>query len=172
MPGLILKDEGHNLTGYFNNPNIQPLGEYLKRRDGAGQCAGRLNIPIIYEDDSWDLPAWLNWQLPRAESPDRCKHCITARLEATACKAKELDLPAFSTSLLYSRYQPHDFIHKIGDKLAEKYGLAFFYRDFRPNWQEGIDISKAWELYRQQYCGCVFSETERYAKKFAQVKKS
>lgn len=171
MPAMLLQEEGYAIRGYFNNPNIHPLAEYIKRREGAGQCAEKLSFPIEFEDDAWNLPRWLERQLPKAESRDRCNFCIASRLDATAKKASELNLPAFSTSLLYSRYQPHEFIAEAGKKVASRYGLEFIYRDFRTNWQEGIDISKVWELYRQQYCGCIFSETERYAKKFAQLKK-
>lgn len=172
MPAMLFADEGYELTGFFHNPNIQPLAEYLRRREGASQCATNLKMPILYDDAAWDMPAWLMRQLPVTKSKTRCQNCIATRLEQTALKAAALGIEKFSTSLLYSHYQPHDFIHQKGEEIAASHGLEFIYRDFRSYWQEGIDISKAWEIYRQQYCGCVFSENERYAKKLAQLQKT
>ncbi len=172
MPAMLLGEEGYELTGFFHNPNIQPLAEYLRRREGAGQCANNLHMPVLFDDAAWDLDKWLACQLPVARSSSRCQVCIASRLESTAKKALEIGMEKFSTSLLYSRYQPHDFIREKGVEIAAANGLEFVYRDFRPYWQEGIDISKAWEIYRQQYCGCIFSENERYAKKLAQLQKN
>lgn len=172
MPIMLLSEEGYELTGYFHNPNIQPLSEYLRRREGAAQCAASLNLPMLYDDAAWDLQEWLKKQMPNASSPARCRNCIDMRLESTALKAKELGLPAFGTSLLYSRHQPHEHIKSSGAAIAARHGLEFIYRDFRSYWQEGIDISKAWQIYRQAWCGCIFSENERYAKKLAQLQKN
>lgn len=172
MPAMLFAEEGYKLTGFFHNPNIQPLAEYLRRRESAAQSAANLKMPVLYDDAAWDLQTWLEKYLPLAKSEKRCQNCIAQRLEQTAQKAVELGIGKFSTSLLYSRYQPHDFICQKGEEIAAASGLEFVYRDFRPYWQEGIDISRAWDLYRQQYCGCVFSENERYAKKFAQLQKN
>lgn len=171
MPAIRLREEGFAVNGWFMNPNIQPLGEYLRRRETAQSCALRLEIPLEF-DDMWDLGKWISAQLPFLESPERCVRCCQQRLEASARKALELGLKYFSTSLLYSRYQPHDSIREYGFKLAEDYGLIFVYRDFREDWQRGIEISKQWELYRQSYCGCVFSEAERYARKLDRLRKN
>lgn len=92
----------------------------------------------------------------------RCGYCIGLRLDKTAKLAAEGGFDAFTTTLLESKYQPHDYIHAIGDRLADKYGIKFYYQDFRTSWKESIKISKELELYRQQYCGCIFSEYERY----------
>ena len=92
----------------------------------------------------------------------RCSYCYFSRLEATAQAAKENDFDYFSSSLLYSKYQDHEMIKRIGMGLAEKYGVPFYYDDFRIGWKEGIKESKEMGLYRQQYCGCIFSEKERY----------
>ena len=76
--------------------------------------------------------------------------------------AKENGFDYFTSSLLYSKYQNHEEIKNIGKGLAEKYGVTFYYDDFRIGWKEGIKESKEMGLYRQQYCGCIFSEKERY----------
>jgi len=93
---------------------------------------------------------------------ERCNYCYSSRLEATAQAAKENDFDYFSSSLLYSKYQEHETIKKIGFTLADKYGVKFYYDDFRTGWKEGVKESKEMGLYRQQYCGCIFSEKERY----------
>lgn len=168
MPIKTLIQADFETIGYFNNPNIQPLAEYLRRVEAAKQCAQQLNIELRLENN-WDIAAWLKKQLPDSRSPDRCLWCCASRLKATALKAKELEIPFFSTSLLYSRYQPHEHIKKTGEELAREYGLNFVYQDFREFWQAGIDISKEWEIYRQPYCGCIFSEAERYNKKLKKL---
>lgn len=170
MPVLRLLEEGFDIVLWYMNPNIHPLSEYLRRRDAICECAERLRVPLLCDDESWDLPGWLRIQLPRVEDENRCVWCCQSRLEAAAAKAAELGIKRFSSSLLYSRYQPHEQIAQKGRELEKSLGLTFIYRDFRENWQQGIDLSKAWNIYRQPYCGCVFSEVERYAKKFARVK--
>lgn len=159
------------MLGWFMNPNIQPLAEYLRRRETAAECAAKLAMELKF-DDTWDVVEWLQGQLPYAKSPDRCERCCAQRLEACARKAAELGLTHFSSSLLYSRYQPHDFIRNYGESLARVYGLEFVYRDFRKDWQAGINLSREWDLYRQPYCGCVLSEAERYGKKLARLQKT
>jgi len=86
------------------------------------------------------------------------------RLEKTATVAKEMSFDAFSTTLLYSRYQRHTQLISLCEDLSIKYDISFYYEDFRVGWQQGIDISKELEMYRQPYCGCVYSEQERYDK--------
>ncbi len=76
--------------------------------------------------------------------------------------AKEKGFDAFSTTLLYSRYQKHEMIKTIASEMAMRYEVDFYYEDFRPLWQKGIELSKAAGMYRQQYCGCIFSERDRY----------
>jgi predicted adenine nucleotide alpha hydrolase (AANH) superfamily ATPase len=97
------------------------------------------------------------------EPNNRCSYCYFSRLEETARVAAEQGFDGFSSSLLYSRYQQHELIRRTGEALAKKYGLAFVYEDFRAGWQEGIQVSKSMGLYRQQYCGCIYSEKDRYA---------
>lgn len=184
MPIRRLLDEGHEITGYFYNPNIQPLAEYMRRREGTAQVAERLGIKMLWAKrvEDYDTVAWLRMMHGREEVPGRCHLCWGQRLEATFRKALEGGFDAFTSSLLYSRYQQHDFIAARGEDLASVTGIAvtkgepaqrviFLYRDFRSDWQEGIDISREWVIYRQQYCGCIFSENERYARKFAKSTK-
>ena len=164
------KEEGWDMVGFYHNPNIQPLAEYLRRREAAIQCAEYFGIPIICDDASWDLTQWLRAVQDRDTPPERCVYCVTSRMEAAFAKAKELGCTHVFSSLLYSRYQPHDAIRTAGERLAAIPGNpAFFYRDMRPFWQAGIDLSIEMGLYRQPYCGCVYSEAERYAKKLKRL---
>lgn len=172
MPVLRLLDEGYNITLWYMNPNIHPLAEYLRRRDTVAECAERLGVAILFDDSKWNLAEWLDKQLPRRAEPGRCQWCCGSRLEFAAQKAKNAGFNFFSTTLLYSRYQPHDFIAQKGHELNTDSGPQFVYRDFRTDWQAGIDYAKKWDIYRQPYCGCIFSENERYAKKLARLIKS
>lgn len=171
MPVIRLKEMGYTPLLWFRNPNIHPVSEYLRRRDAALECAAKLDVPLIF-DDEWDLSKWLIRQLPIEKSPLRCENCVDERIQAAALKARQLGLQYFSTSLLYSKFQPHEHMAEAGEEIARKALLKFVYRDFRQDWQEGIALAKRWALYRQPYCGCVFSEAERYAKKMARLQKA
>lgn len=167
-PVLRLREEGFEVTGYFMNPNIHPLAEYLRRREAMEQCAARLELPMIWQDDAWDLTRWLRDVAGTCDVGEpRCRYCYSTRLEAAHRTAGEGGFALFTSSLLYSRYQRHETIVDIAEAVATSGEPAFLYRDFRSGWQEGIDISKEWGLYRQPYCGCVYSEAERYAKSLA-----
>ncbi len=169
MPIRRLLDEGHTVTGYFYNPNIHPLTEYLRRREGAEQVAARYGIAMRWAvaPEDYNTLAWL--RMVSAQQDKRCPLCWGQRLERVFAEAKAGGFDAFTSSLLYSRYQQHDYIAQkaadlAGNNAATTPSPIFLYKDFRPDWQEGINISKEWNIYRQQYCGCLFSENERYAK--------
>jgi predicted adenine nucleotide alpha hydrolase (AANH) superfamily ATPase len=95
---------------------------------------------------------------------ERCRFCYHLRLFAAARAAKEGKFDAFTSSLLYSKYQKHELIREIGEQAALEAGLPFYYEDFRQGWQAGQARSKELGLYRQQYCGCIYSERERYCR--------
>ena len=147
------------------NPNIQPLAEYLRRHEAAEQTCAYFGIPIFFDDAAWNITDWLRAVQNRDTPPERCTYCVTSRMEATFTKAKEMGFTHFFSSLLYSKYQPHEAIRKAGERLSgQDGGPIFMYRDFRPYWQAGIDLSISMGIYRQPYCGCVYSETDRYHK--------
>jgi predicted adenine nucleotide alpha hydrolase (AANH) superfamily ATPase len=159
FPLRTLRAAGHAVTGFFYNPNIHPYQEYLLRRDAVVRMAELESMPMIMHDD-YDLEGFL---ANVAAAPDqRCSYCYASRLRATARAAVEGGFDAFSAALLYSRYQRHDEIRELGEQAGREFGVAFHYQDFRPGWQEGIRLSKELGLYRQQYCGCIYSEKERY----------
>ncbi|MDR3074140.1 MAG: epoxyqueuosine reductase QueH [Deltaproteobacteria bacterium] len=167
VPARELARAGHAATGWFYNPNIQPLAEYVRRREGACRMAEACGIDLLFPVDipEYGAEAWLRAAL---DFPDgRCAYCRESRFAAVAAKAAALGFDAFSSSLLYSRRQPHEKMKEAGEKAARRYGVSFLYQDFRSFWQEGIAASKDLGLYRQQWCGCLFSEEERYAKDLA-----
>jgi len=148
-----------DIWGFFYNHNIHPYTEYQKRLQAVKILADKMNIRMIYRDE-YNLEEFLKNTINNIDA--RCGYCYSSRLEATAKTAKENGFDYFSSSLLYSKYQNHDEIKRIGLNLAERYGVKFYYDDFRIGWKEGIKESKDMGLYRQQYCGCIFSEKERY----------
>ena len=97
----------------------------------------------------------------------RCEKCYNFRLKELVKEAKEKGYDYFSTTLLYSKFQQHDLIREICEGLKSQYNMNFYYFDFRNGWKEGIEISRKMGLYRQHYCGCIFSEKEKY---FPQIK--
>ena len=97
----------------------------------------------------------------KEDSKDRCKLCWELRLSETADFAKKNDFNGFTTTLLISPYQDHELIKEIGEKIAKEKDIEFYYEDFRKGFKESQEEAKGKELYRQKYCGCVFSELER-----------
>jgi len=159
-PVKILREQNHDLIGYFYNHNIHPYQEFQKRLTTTKDYAEQVELPLICNQD-YRLDEFL---AAVAQNPEqRCSYCYQSRLRATAEEAHRRGIAAFTTTLLYSRYQQHQAIVDFGRKLAEEYGLIFHYQDFRRGWNEGIRISKEMGLYRQQYCGCIYSERDRYA---------
>ncbi|MDD4648763.1 MAG: epoxyqueuosine reductase QueH [Desulfoplanes sp.] len=159
-PVQALREQGFEVIGLYFNPNIHPLQEYLKRREGLVETAERLKLKVIYKDADYDPKTYLRAVAFR--EANRCFHCYTMRLEKTWSVAKRGGFDAFSTTLLYSKFQKHELIASLGRDIAGQGQTAFHYQDFRQGWKQGIDLSKEWGIYRQQYCGCIYSEMERY----------
>ncbi len=159
-PLKVLKGEGHEVTGFFYNPNIHPYTEFQRRRDTLLTFAAVNLLPLVI-DDTYDLEAFLGSALPLGK--DRCLACYRMRLERTFQKAVEIKAQAVTATLLYSKYQRHEFIAAIAEELSARYKVTFLYKDFREGWKEGQAESKRLGLYRQNYCGCIFSEHERFA---------
>jgi predicted adenine nucleotide alpha hydrolase (AANH) superfamily ATPase len=154
-----LRGEGAELHGFWWNPNIHPFTEYEKRREAAAAHAERVGLPVVWRDE-YGLQEFL--RLVVFHEAERCRLCLQLRLGATARAAKDGAFDSFTTTLLYSVHQPHEMIAEIGRAVAAEVGVPFFYRDFRSGWREGVERSRQEGLYRQQYCGCVYSEKERW----------
>ncbi len=158
-PYFRMREDGLEPTGYFYNPNIHPYLEYKKRIDTVKDFSLRVGLETLYRD-GYDLDAFLSRVAGKGSG--RCEQCYRMRLGAAGAAAREHGFRVFTTSLLYSKYQKHDLIKGIAEETAVEHGIEFYYEDFRRGWREGIVESKAMGLYRQQYCGCIYSERERY----------
>lgn len=166
-PLRMLREAGHQIQGYFYNPNIHPFQEFKRRLTALEEFCRQEELEVEY-DREYGLREYLRAVVFNEEQ--RCRLCYKMRLVEVVRKAKEVGADAFSTTLLYSRYQQHEVIKNMAEQLAEEYGIPFYYQDFRQGWQEGIDLSVEMGIYRQPYCGCIYSEQERYDKKFRKKK--
>ena len=160
-PVKELRSSGVEVTGLFYNHNIHPYTEYKLRMEALKKYAELVELEVIYREE-YRLEEFLSQVA--GEPQARCAYCYRSRMEETAKSAAEFGFPCFSSTLLYSRYQNQELIREFGVKLGERYGVMFHYEDFRTGWQEGINLSKEMGLYRQKYCGCIYSEKERYVR--------
>ena len=159
-PVEVLRRAGHQVEGFFYNPNIHPYQEFQRRVATLEDYARLAELPMRW-DRSYDLEEFLRQVVYREE--ERCGPCYRLRLRRAGRAAREGGFEAFTSTLLYSRYQQHELIRLTAAAVGEEMGITFYYEDFRPGWQEGVARSKELGLYRQPYCGCIFSERDRYA---------
>jgi len=157
-----LREDGHEVQGYFYNPNIHPFTEWRQRKETLLQYAGENSFKVIV-DDNYDLEGYLRGVVHRESV--RCMYCYSMRLSKAARIAKHGKFDAFTTTLLVSPYQKHDLIKDVGQAIGIEVGIPFYYQDFRPGYREATNVSRELGMYRQQYCGCIYSEKERYYRK-------
>lgn len=148
-----------DVMGFFFRHNIHPFTECMKREDTLKEYAETIELKVIYQKD-YKLEEFLRSVVFRES--DRCKFCYYERLSAAAKIAKKGKFDGFTSTLLYSKFQNHELIRTTGEAIAKKEGLKFIYRDFRRGWKQGIEESKELNMYRQQYCGCIYSEKDRF----------
>jgi epoxyqueuosine reductase len=160
-PLSVLRGEGHDVTGHFYNPNIHPYSEFQRRRDTLATLAHLTHLPVIF-DEADELEIFLKGALEGGK--DRCLFCYRLRLERAFRQALEEKADAVTTTLLYSKYQKHGQIKAVAEELSAHFALPFLYKDFREGWKEGQGEARRLNLYRQSYCGCIFSEKERFRK--------
>jgi len=164
-PVDYLREKGMDIHGYFYNPNIHPYTEYVKRMETLQKYAANIEMPLNCDDD-YRLEEFLRKVVHRETT--RCLGCYTLRLEEAARAAQKGGFDSFTTTLLVSPYQKHELIREIGLEYGQKYGVPFYYADFRPGYRQATVRSRELGMYRQQYCGCIYSEKDRY---FRQAKK-
>ena len=160
-PLALLQEQGHEVTGFWYNPNIHPFTEYRSRRNTVREYLEEIGVKLIEQNDYALRP------FVRAVAEDiahRCVKCYEMRLFETAKTAKEQGFDAFTSSLFISPYQNHSLMMEVAHRAAEEYGVQFLYEDFRPLFHAGQDFAREHGFYMQKYCGCVFSEEERYLK--------
>ncbi len=156
-----LRTEGIEPVGFWYNPTIHPYTEYRSRRDCLRSYAEQVGLTLI-EQDEYGLRDFVTAVVHNIDR--RCGYCYAVRLDRTAAYAAENGCDAFTTSLLVSPYQDHELLIRAAESAAKKYGVRFLYRDFRVGYREGQAKARELGLYMQKYCGCVFSEEDRYIK--------
>jgi len=156
--GSLLREEGHDVTAYWYNPNVQPYKEFQARLGAFSEVCEAETFPTIV-DDTYDPERWLRGAL---DAEHRCEHCHRDRLGHTARRAKEEGFDAFTTTLLASPYQDHEMARRLGEEAAQAAGVEFLYHDPRDHWKEARKRTFELEVYRQRYCGCIFSERDRW----------
>lgn len=154
---------------YWYNPNIHPYMEYKQRRDTLISYTESIGVKTIV-NENYGLKEFTKNVIDDLDN--RCvKYCYRARLEETAKYAKDNGYDAFSTTLLISPYQNHEALKKVGEEIAKKYGILFFYEDFRIGFRQGQAKARELGMYMQKYCGCIFSEEDRYKERIEKDKK-
>ena len=150
-----------DITVIYYNPNIEPKEEYEKRKSEQLRLLNELGIKFMDID-------YLNNEYHKKikgyenepENGLRCPLCFELRLDKTASKAKENNFDFFGTTLTVSPHKNSKIINKIGLKLEERYGVKFLLSDFKKEdgYKRSIELSKKYDLYRQDYCGCLYSK--------------
>ena len=162
-----LREVGQEFTGLWYNPNMHPFTEYRARREALRELSTLEGFHILWRDEYGLRP------FVKAVAEDiehRCAYCYKVRMEGAAQAAKENGFDAFTTTLLVSPYQNHEGIVSAAEAAADKFGVKFMYFDFRPYFREGQAKAREIGLYMQKFCGCIFSEEERYSKAFRKKK--
>jgi len=160
-PIKTMRENGLEVMGFFYRHNIHPYTECLRRQEALEAYAEQINLKVIYQE-GYDLEGFIR-NVAFRES-ERCNYCYHDRLRSTALLAKRGKFDYFSSTLLYSKHQKHELIRSMGESIGKSVGVPFLYHDSRKGWKEGIECSKQMGLYRQHYCGCVYSEKERFFK--------
>ncbi len=163
----------YNLTGYFYNPNIYPEEEYILRLREMEGLAEKLGIslhPSSYDPERWfELTKGLEYEPERGR---RCEICFRMRLESTARLAEEEGFDIFTTTLTISPHKDAELINKIGREIAANLRVEFMEADFKKKdgFKKSVELSKKYGLYRQDYCGCIYSKRDREKAKRGHLK--
>lgn len=157
-PQEVLKEEGTVYDMLWFNPNIHPQFEWDRRLENLSKAADHYDVKLITEgicmEDYWKGGSYIE------EFGSRCVMCYDIRMDHTARYAAEHGYDSFTTTLLVSPYQQHELIARTCEDKALKYGVDFRYYDFREGFRKGQNMARDIGLYRQKYCGCIFSLEE------------
>ncbi|MFQ5987644.1 MAG: epoxyqueuosine reductase QueH [Dehalococcoidia bacterium] len=156
-----LREQGFEVTGLWYNPNVHPFTEHRNRLQAMRSLAQAMDLPLIVSE-GYEMIAYFRAVV--GHEGDRCGDCFRLRLSRTAAVAREKGFSAFTTTLLISPYQKHELLRQIGEEVGREQGVEFYYEDFRPGFRESHRMSREFNLYHQKYCGCLYSEWERYGK--------
>ena len=153
------RQQEYEVSALWYNPNIHPYTEHQHRLEAMKSLAQQVSLPLIVAE-GYDIIDYFR-QVVGHES-QRCQYCFRLRLSKTADTAYQRGFNAFTTTLLISPHQRHAIIREIGNKIAGEQSLEFLYADLRKRYSDSRHLTKPLNLYRQQYCGCVYSEWERH----------
>ncbi len=165
----MLREEGIEPVGYWYNPNIHPMKEYKMRKNTLVEYAKSIDLELVLENE-YGLRKFIEGIYP--DFDHRCGFCYSIRFEETARYAAEHGFDQFTSTLFISPYQNHGLMKATAEKMAKKYNVKYLHRDFSVRFREGQDKARELGLYMQKYCGCVFSEEERYRKRKKKPKPS
>ena len=158
----VLRTDKIEVAGFWYNPNIHPFTEYKARRNCLREYAASIDLKLIEKND-YALRPFVRAVVEDLEH--RCGKCYEMRLFEAAKQAKEGGFDSFTSSLFISPYQNHDLMRAVAQRAAAEFDIEFLYRDFRPYFRAGQDFAREHGFYMQKYCGCVFSEEERFIKR-------
>lgn len=153
------REHGYNVSGFWYNPNIHPYTEHERRLESMTALSELLTFPLIVSK-GYEIIDYFRRVVGHED--DRCHHCFRMRLSRTTEVARGKNFSAFTSTLLISPHQNHDLIREIGTEVAGETGIEYLYTDLRKRYSDSRHLTKKLELYCQQYCGCVYSEWERY----------
>ena len=164
---LELLSDYFKVTLLYYNPNIYPREEYYKRLEEQKKVLEKVNgrFEIKFLEGRYDPAEYFDAvkgveQLP--EGSQRCFNCYELRLKEAAQFAKDLNMDYFATTLSVSPYKNAQIINELGEKIANEYGVKHLSNDFKKKdgYKKSVELSKKWNIYRQDYCGCPFSKRE------------
>ncbi len=156
---LLQKD--YDVSGFFCNPNIHPAEEYNLRLEETQKVAQTLGFDLI--EDVYDPDNWFTLTEKFKEEPEkgrRCDVCYALRLDRTARRAAEAGFEIFTTVMSLSPWKKSKVMNRMGRMFAQKYGIDFLEADFKKKdgFKKSVALSQTHAIYRQVYCGCVYSK--------------
>jgi len=160
-PIEALRKDGIDVVAYWNNPNIHPFTEYRYRRNALRDYCQSIDLKLI-EEVGYALRPFI-----REVSNDisnRCEKCYAMRLNGVAKYAAENGFDGFTSSLFISPHQNQELMRAVASRASREFGVAFYDQDFRPLFKQGQERARELGCYIQKYCGCIFSEEDRYVK--------
>ena len=152
------REQGYEVSSLWYNPNIHPYTEHQHRLEAMQSLAQEIKLPLIIE--GYDMPEYFRRVV--GHEVERCQRCFRLRLLRTAEVALNKGFNAFTTTLLISPQQKHELIRETGKEVANEKGIDFLYADLRKRYSDNRRMTKPLNLYRQQYCGCVYSEWDSH----------
>ncbi len=155
-----------NIIIFYYNPNIEPYEEYIKRKEEQKRYLKEIKKDIKFEDCDYENEEFKNISKGLEHLPEgghRCHECYKLRLIKTAKKAKELNCDYFGTTLTVSPYKNSQILNSLGEEISKQFEIKYLYSDFKKKegYKRSIELSKEYNLYRQDYCGCLYSNLQK-----------